>query len=116
MAFFAFPMQDQKADTIVQILRDNIFTVTGPLQKLHLDSGQNFESHIMTDLYNIFGVKKSQTTPYHPMCDGLVERMNCSLVSLLSTYVEGKSLWEALTAMVIHLQNYNTLLHWLLSL
>ena len=91
---FAFPMQDQKAETIVQILRDNIFTVTGPPQKLHSDQGRNFESHIMADLCKAFGVKKSRTTPYHPMGDGLVERMNRSLLTLLRTYVEGESLWE----------------------
>ena len=91
---FAFPMQDQKAETIVQILRDNIFTVTGPPQKLHSDQGRNFESHIMADLCKAFGVKKSRTTPYHPMGDGLVEHMNRSLLTLLRTYVEGESLWE----------------------
>ena len=72
---FAFPMPDQKAETIVQILRDNVFTVIGPPQKLHSDQGRNFESHIMTDLCKAFGVKKSRTTLYHPMGDGLVERI-----------------------------------------
>ena len=91
---FAFPMPDQKAETIVQILRDNVFTVIGPPQKLHSDQGRNFESHIMTDLCKAFGVKKSRTTPYHPMGDGLVERMNRSLLTLLRTHVEGGSLWE----------------------
>ena len=89
---FAFPMQDQKADTIVQILRDNnIFTVTDPPQKLHSDQGQNFESHIMPDVCKAIGVKKSWTTPYHPMSNGLLEHMNHSLLTLLHTYVEGEA-------------------------
>ena len=91
---FAQPMADQKAERIVQILRDNVFTVTGPPQKLHSDQGRNFESHILSDLCKAFGVKKSRTTPYHPMGDGLVERMNRSLLTLLRTYVEGENLWE----------------------
>ena len=91
---FAQPMADQKEERIVQILRDNVFTVTGPPQKLHSDQGRNFESHILSDLCKAFGVKKSRTTPYHPMGDGLVERMNRSLLTLLRTYVEGENLWE----------------------
>ena len=33
-------------------------------------------------------------TPYHPMGDGLVERMNRSLLTLLRTHVEKDSQWE----------------------
>ena len=76
---FAHPMPDQKAERIVQILRDNVFTVTGPPLQLHSDQGRNFESHILSDLCES---KKSRTTPYHPMCDGLVECMNRSLLPM----------------------------------
>ena len=38
---FAFPMRDQKAETIVQILQDDVFTVIGPPRKLHSDCGRN---------------------------------------------------------------------------
>ena len=91
---FAKPMPDQKAERIVQILKDEVFTVVGPPQKLHSDQGRNFESRLLGDLCKAFGVSKSHTTPYHPMGDGLVERMNRSLLSLLRTYVERENLWE----------------------
>ena len=82
-------MPDQKAERIVQILKDEVFTVVGPP-----DQGHNFESRLLNDLCSAFGVKKSHTIPYHPMGDGLVERMNRSLLSLLRTYVERENLWE----------------------
>ena len=41
---FAVPMPDQKGERIVQILKDQIFTVVGPPEKLHSDQGQNFEA------------------------------------------------------------------------
>ena len=69
-------MPDQKAERIVKILRDQVFTLVGPPQQLHSDQGQNFESHILSELCKAFQVTKSHTTPYHPMGDGLVERMN----------------------------------------
>ena len=91
---FARAMPDQKADRIVKILRDEVFTLVGPPCKLHSDQGQNFESHILSDLCKAFHVAKSHTTPYHPMGDGLVERMNRSLLSLLRSFVEKEGDWE----------------------
>ena len=55
---------------------------------------KNFESKILAYLCGAFGVKKSRTTPYHPMGDGLVERMNRSLLNLLRSYTEKEGDWE----------------------
>jgi len=70
---FAMPMPDQKANRIVRILKDQIFTMVGPPEKLHSDQGQNFESCILSELCKAFKISKSRTTPYHPMGDGLHE-------------------------------------------
>ena len=91
---FAWPMADQKAERIVRILRDHVFTVVGPPERLHSDQGRNFESHILTELCRAFNITKSRTTPYHPMGDGLVERMNRTLLSLLRTYTQQQGDWE----------------------
>ena len=91
---FAFAMTDQKADRIVQLLKDNVFAPVGPPTKLHSDQGRNFESRILSDLCAAFGAKKSHTTPYHPMGDGLVERMNRSLLNLLRAYTDNTHDWE----------------------
>ena len=71
--------------------------MVGPPQRLHSDQGRNFESHILSELCKEFGVEKSHTTPiipHHPMGDGLIERMNRSLLSLLRTLTERQSDWE----------------------
>ena len=72
---FAIALPDQKAATIVRVLGDQVFTMVGPPCKA-------------------FGVEKSHTTLYHPMGDGLVERMNHSLLSLLRTLTERQNDWE----------------------
>ena len=64
---FAQSMPDQNAEHIVKILRDQVFTLLGPPQQLHSDQGQNFESHILSELCKAFQVTKSHTTPYDPM-------------------------------------------------
>ena len=87
-------MPDQKAARIVQLLKDHAFALVGPLSKLHSDQDRNFESRILSDLYSAFGVKKSRTTPYHPMGDGLVESMNRFLLSLLRVFTGCRNDWK----------------------
>ena len=91
---FAFPLPYQKAERIVQVLKDQVFTLVGPPHRLHSDQGKNFESYILLELCKIFCVTKSHTTPYHPMGDGLVEHMNRSLLNLLRALLKTESDWE----------------------
>ena len=106
---FARGLPDQKAERIVQVLKDDIFSLVGPPRKLHSDQGRNFESTILADLCEAFGVKKSRTTPYHPMGDGLVERMNRSLLSLMRSYVNKERDWEEHLQLLLFL--YRTTKH-----
>ena len=106
---FAQAMPDQKADRIVRILRDQVFTLVGPPERLHSDQGRNFESQILGDLCKAFKVTKSHTTPYHPQGDGLVERMNRSLLNLLRTFVEKEGDWEQHLQLLLYI--YRTTKH-----
>ena len=40
--------------------------------------GTNLLLHVMTDLCKMLGIKKLNTTAYHPECDGMVEWFNCT--------------------------------------
>ena len=106
---FAQGMPDQKADRIIRILRDQVFTLVGPPERLHSDQGRNFESQILGDLCKAFQVTKSHTTPYHPMGDGLVERMNRSLLNLLRTFVQNEGDWEQHLQLLLYI--YRTTKH-----
>jgi len=91
---FAKAIPDQAAERIVLILRDDVFALVGPPQRLHLDQGRNFESHILGDLCKAFGVKKSHMRPYYPMGDGIAEWMNRSLLTLFRRFVNREEDWE----------------------
>ena len=86
----AIPMKDQQANTILRIVID-VFTRFGMPHFLHSDQGRNFESFIIRETCNAFGITKSHTTPYHPQGDGLVERSNRSLLQMLRSFTSQES-------------------------
>ncbi|CAG2194672.1 Transposon Ty3-G Gag-Pol polyprotein,Transposon Ty3-I Gag-Pol polyprotein,Leucine-rich repeat-containing protein 43 [Mytilus edulis] len=48
------------------------------------------------------GIDKTRTTPYHPQCDGMVERFNGTLAKMLTAYVdEHHSNWDCLLPYVM---------------
>ena len=49
-----------------------------------------FQSELVSDLYKDLGIRRLRTTAYRPQCDGLVERLNRTLVNIVSNYVENK--------------------------
>ena len=78
----AIPLPDQTPAHITGELI-KLFSMYGHPEVFHLDQGRNFESSILAQTLEAFGVRKSQTTAYHPQGDGMVERFNRSLLQLL---------------------------------
>ena len=89
----AIPIPDQSARRITKELI-TVFSHYGLPDILHSDQGRNFESSILRQTLEAFGVKKTRTTAYHPQGDGMVERFNRSLLQLLRAYVEHQTDWE----------------------
>ncbi len=55
-----------------------------PPDQLHSDQEKQFKSVVMQGVCKILWIKKSWTFPYHPQCDGLVERSIRILLSMLA--------------------------------
>ena len=79
---FVSAMPDQKAIRL-KLLSCWLRRFTGVPQCLLSDRGNNLLSHLMTDVCALLGVKKLNTTSYHPACDGLVERFDRTLKTAL---------------------------------
>ena len=91
----AFPTQDQKAQTVANILVSRLFSRFGPPQILHSDQGTNFESNLIKSICDLMGIQKTRTTAYHPQGDGQIERQNRTLQEILSTFVsEHPDTWD----------------------
>ena len=104
----AIPLIDQTAARITGELI-KLFSIYGQPQVLHSDQGRNFESSILAQTLEAFGVSKSRTTAYHPQGDGMVERFNRTLLQLLRSYVEKQSDWEHYLPLVLYA--YRTSIH-----
>ncbi|XDV48519.1 hypothetical protein PO909_017918 [Leuciscus waleckii] len=76
---------DQTALTTARALWNNVIQSFGCPEVLHSDQGPNFESAVIRELCQVYGCKKTHTTPYHPQENGGCERFNQTLLSLLGT-------------------------------
>ncbi len=84
----AFPMPNQEAHTVAELLvRQFVCRFGVPLQ-IHSDQGRNFESALFTEVCQLLGIQKTRTTPYHPQSDGMVERFNRTLETQLSKFAD----------------------------
>jgi transposase InsO family protein len=79
-----FPARDQSALTIAKILVEHIVCRHGVPAELLLDRGANFLSGLLHNVNTLLGIKKTNTTAYHPQTDGLVERFNRTLLDMLA--------------------------------
>jgi hypothetical protein len=105
----AIPMRDQTAARITAELV-KVFSVLGLPDVLHSDQGQNFESTMLKETLQAFGITKSRTTAYHPQGDGMVERLNRSLLQLLRSYVDKEPAdWERYLPLILYA--YRTTMH-----
>ena len=76
-------MPDQKAQRIAQLLVTEVLPFFGVPEALLSDRGTNLLSHLMKDICRLLGIRKLNTTAYHPECDGKVERFNRTLKMML---------------------------------
>ncbi|KAL2082601.1 hypothetical protein ACEWY4_012302 [Coilia grayii] len=82
----AFPLKNIKARQVANCLVQ-LFTRVGVPREIVTDQGTNFMSVLLKQVYSLLGVKAIKTTPYHPQTDGLVERFNRTLKTMLRRFV-----------------------------
>ena len=69
----------------------------GVPQEILTDQGSNFTSQLLAELYRLLHIHPIRMSPYHPQTDGLMERFNQTLKSMLRKAAtnEGKD-WDKL--------------------
>ena len=84
-----YPVANRTASTVAKCLADLIYRHGVPSTIIH-DRAPEFLSDVLQDTAFILGIKQLPTSPGHPQCDGLVERFNRTLKTMLSKLVVNK--------------------------
>ena len=71
----AFAIADQTAETIARLFMEQIVCHHGIPEQLLPDRSANFLFSLMQEVCKLLGVKKLNTSGYHPQTDGLVEKI-----------------------------------------
>ena len=82
-----FSLRDITAVSFAAAVVNGWISPFGAPEQLHSDQGAQFESRLFADICRLLGIRKTRTTPYHPSGDGLVERVNRTLLGLLRAHI-----------------------------
>lgn len=78
----AIAMKSIDTETVAEALVD-IFSRVGIPMEILSDRGTQFTSELMKEICRLLSVRQLTTTPYSPQCNGLVEKFNFTLKSML---------------------------------
>lgn len=84
----AYPVPDEKAETVAQKLVMEYVCRFGVPVELHSDQGRNFESQVFGEMCKVLGINKTRTTPYNPKSNGIIERFNRTLIGMVAVMIE----------------------------
>ena len=78
----AAPLKSISTEAVAEALVD-MYSRLGVPEEILSDLGTQFVSECMQEVSRLLSIKQLSTTPYHPMCNSLVENFNDSLKSML---------------------------------
>ena len=83
----AYALPDQESITIARVFVNEFVSRFGVPRIVHTDQGRNFESKLFKDMCSLMGIQKTRTCAFNPKSDGMIERMNRTILSMLAKYV-----------------------------
>ena len=91
----AYVVKNQTARTATETLRNGYFRLFDAPAYLVSDQGKAFTGHVITHLCKLYGVQKLRTSPYHAQTNAQVERMNQTIIHMISKLEEDrKAFWS----------------------
>lgn len=100
--------KDATALTTAKFILNNIILRHGVPKGMSLlsDQGKNFESKLIKELCDLYGITKLRSSPYHPAGNGAVERENRSIKEALRSYtLHSQREWDEFLAQIISARN-----------
>ena len=86
----ALPLPNHTAVTCAEALMKNWILTFGTPLVIHSDQGREFESELWSTMCRLLQITKTRTNPYRPQSDGMVERLNWTLIGALTAMLQGQ--------------------------
>lgn len=83
----AIPLRSTKAGVLAAELI-KVFSRVGFPKEVLTDQETNLMGEVMQEMWNQLGVKHLHTSVFHPQCNGLVEKFNGSLKTMIRRFAE----------------------------
>ena len=104
----AVPLKNIETETVAGALLDMSRRLGIPEEVLS-DLGTQFVSKCMEEVSRLLSIKRLITTPYHPICNGLVERFNPIRHKWGNNCLSNFLLSTALSTMTLQYQDFMTI-------
>ncbi|UYV79843.1 hypothetical protein LAZ67_18000901 [Cordylochernes scorpioides] len=103
---WAYPTITNTAQAVTQCL-DKIIKYVNSINTILTDNGKNFISKEFNKFLSLQGIKHTYTSPYHPQCNGICEKLNDTIMTKLRIAVleKPRCKWSSLLPQVV--KNYN---------
>ncbi|UYV68421.1 hypothetical protein LAZ67_5004283, partial [Cordylochernes scorpioides] len=107
---WAYPTITNTAQAVTQCL-DKIIKSVNSINTILTDNGKNFISKEFNKFLSLQGIKHTYTSPYHPQCNGICEKLNDTIMTKLRIAVleKPRCKWSTLLPQVV--KNYNSTPH-----
>ncbi|UYV63592.1 K02A2.6-like, partial [Cordylochernes scorpioides] len=104
---WAYPTITNTAQAVTQCL-DKIIKSVNSINTILTDNGKNFISKEFNKFLSLQGIKHTYTSPYHPQCNGICEKLNDTIMTKLRIAVleKPRCKWSSLLPQVV--KNYNS--------
>ena len=101
---------NKEAATVAdEIFKNWICRFGSPIQ-IHSDGGKEFVNKLSEEMFEIFHIKHTKTSPAHPQCNAQVEVFNKTVAKYLASFVDSTTLdWEQYIPALMF--SYNTSYH-----
>lgn len=91
----AYPIPDQSARVVADVLSSQFFTRYGVATTIHSDLGKSFENQLFKELCDIWDIHKTRTSRYRPCSNGQIESFNRLLKKMLRCFAHDfPNSWE----------------------
>ena len=91
----AYPLKTTTSKDVAEALFD-VFSRFGVPDTILSDNAQNFVSNAMEETMALMGIQRKLSTAYHPISNGMIERLNGSLKKMLSKLANVNPDWDRL--------------------